>query len=297
MIAPASPPTFFKSAIGLFRSSRYSRTSGSCQSGSLAARPASMSFATSRSSLPITPAKSVPSAARHEPVSVARSITASGFSREARASASARTSRPSASVLSTSTVLPLRKRMTSPGFCAWPPGRFSVAGTKAVTSTGRPRRAAAATAPITAAPPAMSYFMVSIDLGGLSESPPESKVIPLPTRITRRRAPGPAQRSRMKRGSSRLPRATASRPVRPSLAMRFGAHASASRPRMSRASAATRSARKRGVATDAGSFTRSRARKISCTTAPVAASGAPSCFPSPTSVSACTRGRRSGSER
>src|SRR5207249_3661756 len=128
---------------------------------------------------------------------------------------------------------------TSPGFCAWPPGRFSVAGTKAVTSTGRARRAAAATAPITAAPPAMSYFMVSIDLGGLSESPPESKVIPLPTRITRRRAPGPAQRSRMKRGSSRLPRATASRPVRPSLAMRFGAHASASRPRMSRASAAT----------------------------------------------------------
>ena len=35
---------------------------------------------------------------------------------------------------------------------------------------------------ITAAPPAISNFIVSIDLDGLSDRPPESKVIPLPIR-------------------------------------------------------------------------------------------------------------------
>jgi hypothetical protein len=37
---------------------------------------------------------------------------------------------------------------------------------------------------ITAAPPAMSSFMVSIDLAGLSDKPPESKVMPLPMSAT-----------------------------------------------------------------------------------------------------------------
>ena len=38
--------------------------------------------------------------------------------------------------------------------------------------------------PITAAPPAMSSFMVSMDFAGLSDKPPESKVIPLPISAT-----------------------------------------------------------------------------------------------------------------
>jgi hypothetical protein len=48
----------------------------------------------------------LPSATSCAPVSVAMSMTRSGLSSLARASASARISRPSASVLSTSTVLP-----------------------------------------------------------------------------------------------------------------------------------------------------------------------------------------------
>ena len=56
----------------------------------------------------------VPSATMHAPVRVARSTMASGSSSLASDRASARTSRPSASVLSTSMVLPLRARSTSP---------------------------------------------------------------------------------------------------------------------------------------------------------------------------------------
>ena len=41
----------------------------------------------------------------------------------------------------------------------------------------------------TAAAPDMSVFMVFIESGGLSDSPPESKVMPLPTRTTSPEAP------------------------------------------------------------------------------------------------------------
>ena len=71
--------------------------------------------------------------------------------------------------------------------------------------SGSPRAAATDTACSAAAPPAMSYFMVSIDFAGLSERPPESKVMPLPTIAIRRRAPPRAGswRRMTKRGSSR----------------------------------------------------------------------------------------------
>ena len=52
------------------------------------------------------------------PVSVARSTIRSAPSAAAYASASARISRPSASVLLTSTVLPFEMRMMSPGLVA-----------------------------------------------------------------------------------------------------------------------------------------------------------------------------------
>jgi hypothetical protein len=41
----------------------------------------------------------------------------------------------------------------------------------------------------TAAAPDMSVFMVFIESAGFSDSPPESKVMPLPTRTTSAAAP------------------------------------------------------------------------------------------------------------
>ena len=66
----------------------------------------------------------------HAPVRVARSTMASGASSVASERPSARISRPSASVLSTSTVLPLRIVSTSPTRVASPPVMLSVIGRK-----------------------------------------------------------------------------------------------------------------------------------------------------------------------
>jgi hypothetical protein len=107
----------------------------------------------------------------------------------------------------------------------------------------------------------MSYFIVSIDFAGLSDRPPESNVMPLPTTAMRRRPRAPPSgtwRSVIRRGSSALPRATASRPVNPSFAMRPGPHTSARSVGDAAARRWAYSAMKVGVATDGGSFTRSR---------------------------------------
>ena len=72
---------------------------------------------------------------------------------------STRTSRPSASVLITSTVLPLMLVKTSPGFVAPPPGRFSVHGATAMTLTFGLRVPIAVMAAMTDAAPVMSAFM------------------------------------------------------------------------------------------------------------------------------------------
>jgi hypothetical protein len=84
-------------------------------------------------------------------------------------------------VLSTSTVLPPYVVRTSDGRCAVPDGMFSAIGAHAVTLTSRPSRAIATTAASTAAAPPMSDFIHSIAAAGLSDRPPESKVMPLPT--------------------------------------------------------------------------------------------------------------------
>ena len=76
--------------------------------------------------LPITPATRVPSARMQAPVSVAMSTTASGRCSAASTSASAMTSRPSASVFSTSTVVPPWMVITSPSLSAVPDGTLSV---------------------------------------------------------------------------------------------------------------------------------------------------------------------------
>ena len=70
----------------------------------------------------------------------------------------------------------------SPGRVALPPGMFSQVGTIMVRLIGRAMRATARMVPMTPAAPPMSYFISSISAAGLSEMPPVSKVMPLPTR-------------------------------------------------------------------------------------------------------------------
>ena len=119
------------------------------------------------------------------------SITTSGFgsSSPAWTSPSAMTRRPSASVLSTSTVLPPLMRRTSPGRVADPDGMFSARHSSPVTATGSSSWAAARTTASTVAAPPMSTFIHSMAFGGLSDRPPESNVMPLPTMATWRVAP------------------------------------------------------------------------------------------------------------
>ena len=74
------------------------------------------------------------------PVSVATSTSRSAPWSIAWARQSASTSRPSASVLITSIVVPVLARRMSPGFSAWPLGRFSVAPITLTSRTGRPSR-------------------------------------------------------------------------------------------------------------------------------------------------------------
>ncbi len=85
---------------------RSSSGSGIAHAGSPASRMTPATSPATASVLPITPAVRRPSATDAAPVSVATSTTRSGLSAPDLASASAITSRPSASVFSTSTVLP-----------------------------------------------------------------------------------------------------------------------------------------------------------------------------------------------
>ena len=109
------------------------------------------------------------------------SIMRSGANRSrAKHSASARISRPSASVFRTSIVFPFIARTTSPGRVASFPGMFSQAGTMPTTWTRGFRRATASIRPIVAQPPLLSYRILSMSSAGLIEMPPLSNVMPLP---------------------------------------------------------------------------------------------------------------------
>jgi hypothetical protein len=75
---------------------------------------------------------------------------------------------------------------------AVPDGMFSASASTAVTATGSSSCAAALTTASAVAAPAMSIFMVIIASEGFSDSPPVSKVMPLPTSATCRSAPSGA---------------------------------------------------------------------------------------------------------
>ena len=66
---------------------------------------------------------------------------------------------------------------------------FSAIGANVETFSGRPSCAIAKVACTTAAAPAMSHFIVPMLFAGLMLSPPESKVMPLPTRARWATAP------------------------------------------------------------------------------------------------------------
>ena len=70
---------------------------------------------------------------------------------------------------------------TSPGFKALPPGMFSQATIKPTTLTAGCSWAKASKVPNTLAAPHISNFISSMPGPGLSEIPPVSKVMPLPT--------------------------------------------------------------------------------------------------------------------
>ena len=64
---------------------------------------------------------------------------------------------------------------------AAPPGMFSLMGAMAVTRTATPSVSSTVIAAMTIAAPDMSVFMVVMPPAVLRDSPPESKVTPLPT--------------------------------------------------------------------------------------------------------------------
>ena len=100
-----------------------------------------------------------------------------------------------------------------------PDGMFSAQQSRAVTLTRAPRAGSAVITDRTAAAPAMSVFIAIMPSDGLSEMPPESNVMPLPTRTTcGRRSPREvlgAYASSTSRGGLTEPMPTARIPPKP----------------------------------------------------------------------------------
>ena len=180
---------------------------------------------------------SVPSATLAAPVSVAKSIIKSGSSSQASVMASASTSLPSASVFPTSTGMPARVSMISSGRIDFAETAFSAVGTRTLRRIGISAVISAAARPRTVAAPPMSFFIISIAFDGFRSSPPESKLMPLPIRVTA----GPAAPQRM--SISRGPTSAA----RPTVLMAGNSDASVS-PLVTSMSAPNRSARSRAAA-------------------------------------------------
>ena len=132
----------------------------------------------------------------------------------------------------------------------------------------------------------MSPFIPIIESVGLSDSPPESNVMPFPTSATvPRTLPGGSHVSFTKRGSSVEPRLTPSRPPSFSSSMAARSSTSTSKPLRS-ASSSARVAKADGVSVPPGWLTRSRASRTASPTARPLLSAACTRFPPlPTTVS------------
>ena len=165
-----------------------------------------------------SPARSWPSATTMAPVRVESSTMACGLNFSwAYHMASHRISRPSASVLITSTVWPDMLLTTSPGLCALPSGMFSTSAQIPITLARALRPAISRIAPVTAPAPPMSHFISSIPPAGFREMPPVSKQTPLPIRATGAWDFGPAiQRMTRSWDSRGLPWPTPSSTCMPS---------------------------------------------------------------------------------
>ena len=134
-------------------------------------------------------------------------IMRSGGVSSAKAKASAKTNRPSASVLLISTVRPLRLVRISCGRNASPLIAFSTAGINTRSCSGILLAIIILASPITWAAPPISFFINPIEDPGLMFNPPVSKQTPLPTNVSL----GPAlpQVMSIKRGARRDARPTA----------------------------------------------------------------------------------------
>ena len=195
------------------------------------------------------------------PVSVARSTTTSGPKVScAHQIASHSTSRPSASVLITSTVWPFMVVTTSPGRWALPSGIFSTRPTTPTTCALDLRAAIACIAPVTAPAPPMSHFMSSMPAGGFRLMPPVSKVTPLPTRHTgfTSSRPVPFQRMARMRAGRTEPCATPSSAPMPCFFMSASSRMVSSTPSAARSRAL--STKLSGYSTFGGNVTSVRVR-------------------------------------
>ena len=143
---------------------------------------------------------------RAAPVNVAKSIMKSGSSSQASVMASARTSRPSASVLPTSTFSPARVSMTSSGRIDSDDTAFSAAGISTRSWIWVSAVIRALARPRTCAAPPISFFISSMALDGFRSNPPESKVMPLPIRVIL--GPVCPQRRSIRRGAISAARPT-----------------------------------------------------------------------------------------
>src|SRR6266545_1169638 len=131
---------------------------------------------------------------------------------------------------------------------------FSQDGTTARSRTGRPSSAMAPTAARTAAPPPMSDFISSMRSAGLSERPPASKVIALPT-SPRTRSPlasDGSYESLIRRGGLWLPWLTAASAPMPAERISSGPRASKLSESKRPAVSSAHSARRAGVHGDSG---------------------------------------------
>src|SRR5947199_186163 len=179
--------------------------------------------------------------------------------------ASARTIRPSASGLSTSTFRPLYMVTTSPGREAEPEIMFSAIGRYPVTASLGLGAATASRTEATAAAPAMSPFISHMPLAGFTAYPPVSNVMPLPIRARCWTAPRGAYASRTSRGGAVEPIPTARIPPYPPRLSAFSSRTSTESPAAVPA-AATASAKSGGRSSLGAVLTQSRVRATAPTT-------------------------------